>query len=57
MTYNLGDLEQEELNLILSGLAQLPYFRSAQIIAKITERIRQEPDQATTPEQPAEPET
>lgn len=35
MTYNLTDLTEEELNLILNGVAQLPYIKVWELIQKI----------------------
>ena len=37
-TYKIDGLTLEELNTILQGLSQLPYFQVAELIGKIKEQ-------------------
>jgi len=34
--YELNSLEEKDINLILTGLAQLPYIQSAEMITRIS---------------------
>jgi len=49
--YELKGLDEKDISLILTGLAQLPYIKSAEIISRITISFNEQAAQANKKEE------